>query len=163
MDKGTRERQLLFHTSGKGSGLAFFKWFYLRINILNCFIIILKSSPEEGREKIDILPDAQILIEGKLSRHITDPLTYLLVVLYYIITTYRSCSRIRQQKSGQYPEQGGLSGTIRTDKPKEFPFIDTQRYPLQGTDLPGITFYNIFSDNCKHQRNFTSPYIPIFT
>ena len=116
---------------------------------------------ENRGKEIQVFFYCQVLIEREFSGHITNAPSDLFIARDNIIAIHSSLSFIRNQQGRENTEKRGLSGTVRADKPEQFPSPDLKRDIMQGLHVTVSLSEVARFDKIFHNQNFTSPYIPI--
>jgi hypothetical protein len=73
MDQGAAQGELLLHPSRQGPRPAFLEGLDLAIDIGDELVVLFDRRIEDRREELEVLLDAQVLIEGEAPRHVADP------------------------------------------------------------------------------------------
>ena len=150
MDQCTAQRQLLLHPAGELPGFPFPEGFDLDIYVTDQVIVFPDSRIEHGSKEVQVLFHRQILIKGEASRHIPYPPPDLFIIAYDIQSADRRRTAIRQQQSGQYPEQRRLTRPVRPDQPEKLSFVDMQRDVLQSLYL-SVSLIHFLYNNILHE------------
>ena len=85
------------------------------------------------RVQIEILLDAQILIQAEALRHVADPVLHLLRMSCYIDIEYPQRSAVQAQETRDAPHEGGFAGPVGPDQRRERTASRSQRYAVERT------------------------------
>ena len=121
MNKGAAQRQLLFHSTGKFSCTPVAERLDVDIDVADEIVILHDRSAKQSGKEIQVFGNRKILIEGKASRHIANPLADLTILMNNVEAIHGGRSAVRQKKGGEDSEDARLAGAIGSYKSKYLP------------------------------------------
>src|SRR6266516_3282424 len=80
----------------------------------------------------EIFVYGQLIVEGKLLRHITDHFLDRLNLSHNVVAADSRRSLGRLENSAQHSDDGGFAGTVWAKKAKDRPFPDRKRNVVDG-------------------------------
>ena len=145
------------------AGLPVLELFDLGIDRSDQIVILLYGRSEQGCEKLQIFPRAQILVQRETARHVADRGSDGPNIFQNVFSKNRSRAFVGCRQGRQHMEQGGLSSPVRPDQAENLPVFHLKREMVYGK-LLAVTLGQSTDDDgtvgCTHRT--TVPDSPIF-
>ena len=134
--QGARKSEFLFHAARQFAGLAFLERFNLTVYIFYQMVVFFYGGVEYSGKERQVFLYRQILIQREASRHISDVLPYLLVILHHIKTIDHGSTGVCKEQGRENSEQRGLSGSVGAYQSEYLTFSDIEGTPFRACTLP---------------------------
>ena len=82
-------------------------------------------------EQVEVLGDAQVLVEAEALRHVTDRRMRQRGFGCHVMAEYTDVATRGAQQTSDQAQQGGLAGGIRADQAGDHPWLDRGRHTIQ--------------------------------
>ena len=116
-------------------------------------IVFFYCGVEHGGKERQVFLYCQILIQGKPPRHITDVLSYLLIIIHHVHAIDHSFAGICKEQGCENTEQGGLAGSVRAYQPEYFTFFDIEGHSFQSFNPSFVVgHFKVFYTYYCHNR-----------
>ena len=129
------QRQLLLHPARQFARLPVLERLNLFVNVRDQVVIFLDSGIEHRGEEPQILLHRQILIERELSRHISNDIAYLPVVLHHVVSHHSRVSLVGEHQGGENTEKRRLPGSVRPDNAIQLALAHGKAHAIQRARL----------------------------
>ena len=107
--------------------------------------------------KLQVFPNGEIIIDGKLLGHVSHAGAYLFGFPGNIIAEYACLPGGWRQQTQKHAECGGLAGTIGAKVPDNLAAMDIKRYGIDSDKFTKAAGEMIYSDNIFRLVHCQSP------